>query len=163
MPIKNDVHIEISLDEQKLWLKSDDQIIHEFSVSTAKNGAGETMGSECTPRGLHEIVEKVGADKPVNTVFVGRQATGEIYTRDLRQEYPARDWILTRILRLDGCEPGVNKGGECDTYDRLIYIHGTPDDVEMGIQGSHGCVRIRNEDLVVLYDQVSTGMKVYID
>ncbi len=156
-------HIEISLSKQKLWLKDDDQILNEFLVSTAKNGAGEMMGSECTPRGLHEIGEMIGADEPVNTVFVGRQVTGESYTQELRKEYPDRDWILTRILRLSGCEPGRNKDGQCDSHDRLIYIHGTPDDVEMGKPGSHGCVRIRNEDLVVLFDHVSTGIKVFID
>ena len=155
-------HIEISLDEQKLWLKNDDQILHEFSVSTAKNGAGEMMGSECTPRGLHEIEEMVGADEPINSVFVGRKLTGEMYTQKLRKKYPDRDWILTRILRLSGCEPGGNKGGQCDSHDRLIYIHGTPDDVEMGKPGSHGCVRLRNENLIVLFDQVTTGMKVLI-
>ncbi len=155
-------YIEISLDDQKLWLKNDDQILHEFSVSTAKNGAGELMGSECTPRGLHEIEEMIGADEPINSVFVGRQLTGEMYTQELRKEYPDRDWILTRVLRLSGCEPGRNKGGQCDSYDRLIYIHGTPDDVEMGKPGSHGCVRVRNRDLIKLFDQVSIGTKITI-
>ena len=154
--------IEISLDEQKLWLKNDDQILHEFSVSTAKNGAGEMMGSECTPRGEHEIVELIGANEPVNTVFVGRKVTGEIYSPELKKTNPDRDWILTRILRLSGCEPGRNKGGQCDSHDRLIYIHGTPDDVEMGKPGSHGCVRMRNEDLIDLFDQVSVGTKIKI-
>ncbi len=157
------MNIGISLDEQKLWLKNDDQILHGFSVSTAKNGAGELMGSECTPRGQHEIIEMIGADELINTVFVGREPTGEMYTQELRKTHPDRDWILTRILRLSGCELARNKGGQCDSYDRLIYIHGTPDDVEMGKPGSHGCVRMRNEDLVVLFDQVSVGVKVFID
>ena len=155
-------YIEISLDDQKLWLKNDDQILHEFSVSTAKNGAGEIMGSECTPRGQHEIIEMIGEDEPINTVFVGRKLTGEMYTQELRKTHPDRDWILTRILRLGGCEPGRNKGGQYDTYDRFIYIHGTPDDVEMGKPGSHGCVRMRNGDLIQLFDQVSIGTKITI-
>lgn len=155
-------HIEISLQEQKLWLKNGDQILHEFSISTAKNGAGELMGSECTPQGLHEVAEKIGEDVPVNTVFVGRQMTGEIYTLELRDTNPERDWILTRILRLKGCEPGKNKGGQCDTYDRFIYIHGTPDDVEMGSPGSNGCIRMRNKDVILLYSQVLVGIKINI-
>jgi len=155
-------HIEISLEEQKLWLKNNDQILHEFSISTAKNGAGEMMGSECTPRGEHEVVDLIGADEPINSVFVGRKTTGEMYTPELRKTNPDRDWILSRIIRLGGCEAGRNNGGQCDTYDRLIYIHGTPDDVEMGKPGSHGCVRMRNEDLIDLFDQVSVGTKIKI-
>ena len=155
-------HIEISLNEQKLWLKDNDQILNEFSVSTAKNGAGEIMGSECTPRGLHEIGDMIGVDMPVNTVFVGRKPTGEIYTEELQTSYPDRDWVLTRILRLSGCEPGRNKGGQCDSYDRLIYIHGTPDDVEMGEPGSHGCIRMSNKDVIALFDRVSVETKINI-
>jgi hypothetical protein len=162
MPKQIDTHIEISLKEQKLWLKSDDQVVSEFSVSTAKNGAGELMDSECTPRGLHEIAEMIGKNETVNTVFVGRIPTGEIYHPALRELYPDRDWILTRIIRLAGCEPGRNKGGEFDSYERFIYIHGSPDDVEMGQPGSHGCIRMRNQDVINLFEQVSVGTKINI-
>ncbi len=162
MSKQTDIHIEISLEKQKLWLKNGDQILHEFSVSTAKNGAGELMNSECTPRGLHEIAEMIGENEAVNTVFVGRVPTGEIYHPALRELNPDRDWILTRILRLAGCEAGRNKGGELDSYERFIYIHGSPDDVEMGQPGSHGCVRMKNEDVITLFDQVCAGTKIKI-
>lgn len=120
------------------------------------------MGSECTPRGCHVIGEKIGADELINTVFVGRLPTGEIYRPELRKNFPQRDWILTRILWLNGCEPGVNLGGQCDTRDRYIYIHGAPDDVEMGRPGSHGCVRMCNRDVIRLFDLVSVGTHVNI-
>ncbi len=152
----------MSISQQKLWLKDEDQSVLEFDVSTAKNGAGERMNSECTPRGVHEIAEKIGADQALNSVFVGRVPTGEIYTPELKEQFPQRDWILTRILWLTGCEVGKNKGGLVDTHARYIYIHGTPDEVEMGITGSHGCVRMRNADLVQLFDFVEVGTQVLI-
>ncbi len=156
------MHIEISISDQKLWLKEEEKILAEYLVSTAKNGSGEIMHSECTPRGVHEVVELFGADQARNTVFVGREKTGEIYTPSLKQKHPDRDWILTRIIRLAGCEPGKNQGEELDTYNRYIYIHGSPDDVEMGKPGSHGCVRMKNEEVIELFDQITIGTKVII-
>lgn len=154
--------IEISLGEQKLRLQQDGRTIAEYPVSTARNGAGERQNSECTPRGLHRIAEKVGDGCAADTVFVGRKPTGEIYHHDLRKTHPDRDWILTRILRLEGTEEGINKGGNVDTFARLIYIHGSPDDVLMGVPGSHGCIRMRNLDVISLFDQVSPGTEVHI-
>ncbi|MFK8067993.1 MAG: L,D-transpeptidase family protein [Gammaproteobacteria bacterium] len=156
------MHIEISISDQKLWLKDKEKILAEYLVSTAKNGAGEIMNSECTPRGEHEVVELYGADQAANTVFVGRIKTGEIFVPSLREKYPDRDWILTRIIRLAGCEPEKNQGEELDTYNRYIYIHGSPDNVEMGVPGSHGCVRMKNQDVIDLFNQVSIGTKVMI-
>ena len=154
--------IDIYLQQQVLHLHKDSQLIAEYPVSTARNGAGEKMNSECTPRGQHRIVEKFGDACPVDTVMVGRKPTGEIYTPQLRACYPERDWILTRILRLDGLEEGLNRGGEVDTYERMIYIHGSPDDVQMGAPGSHGCIRMRNEDVLSLYVTVPIGTTVNI-
>lgn len=156
------LHIEISIALQKLWLKDDDVILQEFLVSTAANGAGELQDSECTPRGIHLIGEKIGQDAPVNSVFVGRQATGEVYSPELRESFPGRDWILTRILWLVGCEPGKNQGGKVDSCDRYIYIHGTPDDVELGNPGSRGCIRMQNQDMIAVFDLVSEGTLVNI-
>lgn len=156
-------HINISLREQRLSLYEGDKTLKQYSVSTAKNGPGELMDSECTPRGAHTIAEKIGADSAVNTVFVGRRPTGELYQPSLRELHPARDWILTRILWLQGEEPGTNKGGNVDTYDRYIYIHGSPDDVDMGCPGSHGCIRMRNNDVIELFDMVEAGDRVMID
>ncbi len=154
--------IEVNIQQQKLWLKDEDLILETFQVSTAKNGAGEINNSECTPRGEHEVAEMIGADQEMNTVFVGRMLTGEIYTSELRKKCPQRDWILTRIIWLAGCEQERNQGGEVDTHARYIYIHGSPDDVVMGEPGSHGCVRMRNKDIIRLFDHVSVGMKVNI-
>lgn len=139
---------------------------HEFIISTAKNGIGSQEGSGCTPLGKHFIAEKIGEKAPINSVFVGRVPTGEIYDEQLGKEHPNRDWILSRILWLSGCEEGLNRGendqGCCDTYQRYIYIHGTPDTEPMGIPLSHGCVRMRNEELVWLFDQVEEGTPVEI-
>ena len=131
-------------------------------VSTAANGAGEKNGSECTPRGWHVIHEKVGDGCDADTVFVGRQPTGEIYSRALSTQQPDRDWILTRILWLDGLEEGLNKSGDVDTLQRYIYIHGSPDEVRMGEPGSHGCIRMRNDDIISLYDLADVGTRVFI-
>ena len=155
-------HIEVSLEQQKLYLKSGKKIIDIFNISTAGNGPGEKMDSECTPRGKHIISEMIGGDCAIGTVFVGREPTGEIYTPELHSRYPERDWILTRILRLEGVEEGINKGGDVDSSQRMIYIHGSPDDVRMGIPGSHGCIRMRNVEVISLFARVNEGMPVDI-
>lgn len=154
--------IEISISQQKLFLKSFDTVLREYPVSTAKNGAGEKQDSECTPCGLHEIAEKIGGGSPSGTVFVGRKSTGETYHPELRAQHPGRDWILTRILWLRGLEAGKNAGNPRDSYNRYIYIHGSPDDVPMGIPGSRGCIRMRNADVIELFERVDTGTLVNI-
>ncbi|MGR8920617.1 MAG: L,D-transpeptidase family protein [Gammaproteobacteria bacterium] len=154
--------IEIDLGSQTLRLLDQADELACYAVSTAVNGAGEVMDSECTPRGRHEISEKIGAGCVPNTVFVGRRPTGEIYDAALAAAHPGRDWILTRILWLAGCEPGHNAGGDRDTKARYIYIHGTPDDTELGKPGSRGCIRMRNADLIELFDRVTEGMPVTI-
>lgn len=156
------LRIEISIGEQTLALYRDAERVRRYSVSTARNGAGERQDSFCTPRGEHVIAEKIGAGCAAGTVFVGRQPTGEIYSPELRQAAPERDWILTRILWLDGCEDGVNRGGEVDSKRRYIYIHGAPDDVELGVPGSRGCIRMRNSDIIELFDDVAAGTPVSI-
>lgn len=142
----------VSLATQSLTLFDDtEQKIHEWLVSTALRGAGERQGSYCTPRGRHIIRAKIGDSLPENTVFVGRRPTGEIYTPELDAAHPERDWILTRILWLSGCEPGFNRLGEVDTMRRYIYIHGTPPRIQLGIPSSHGCIRMHNADLLDLF------------
>ena len=155
-------HIEVNISKQTLFLFEGDEVIREYSISTARNGPGELMDSECTPRGKHTISQKIGAGCEVNTVFVSREPTGELYYPELRQQFPERDWILTRILWLSGCEAGRNKGGNVDSYDRYIYIHGGPDDVATGVPGSRGCVRMRNDDIVELFELVEPGTGVNI-
>nr|WP_245828589.1 L,D-transpeptidase [Solemya elarraichensis gill symbiont] len=139
-----------------------DEIVETFSISTALNGPGEQEGSECTPRGMHAVRLKIGDGCPLNTVFVGRRRTGEIYTPELGEADPQRDWILTRIIWLTGTEQGFNRGGQCDSLRRFIYIHGTPDSEPMGKPCSHGCIRMRNSDLVKLFELVDNGMPVLI-
>lgn len=156
------ISIEIDLDQQMLVLLDADNPVHMYPVSTAANGAGERMDSECTPRGRHVIDEKIGDGCAEGTVFVGRRPTGEIYSQDLRRMHPARDWILTRILWLRGVETGRNQGGKVDSKARYIYIHGTPDDTDTGMPGSHGCVRMQNADIVQLFDLVAAGTPVNI-
>lgn len=155
--------IRIELGGQRLDLLADDAVLRSYPISTARNGSGERDGSECTPRGLHEIVEKIGAQAATGTVFVAREPTGEICTPELLEASPDRDWILTRVLWLGGLEPGRNQGGEVDTRGRTIYIHGCPDTVVLGVPSSHGCVRMRNADVIDLFDRVGVGTKVQID
>lgn len=160
--MNQDKHIEVNIIKQTLTLFEGDDVIKQYTISTAKNGPGEQMDSECTPRGKHLIREKIGAGFEANTVFVGREATGELYHPELREQFLDRDWILTRILWLGGCEAGRNKGGNVDSYDRYIYIHGGPDDVAMGVPGSRGCVRMRNDDMIELFDLVEIETSVNI-
>ena len=155
--------IEISIPEQKLTLLSDEgRALRRYAVSTSRNGAGEREGSFCTPRGEHIVRARIGAGQPVNTVFMQRRPTGEVWTPGLGERFPGRDWILTRILWLSGCELGRNRLGEVDTMRRYIYIHGSPDSIEMGKPGSIGCIRMRNADIVELFELVPAGMAVEI-
>ena len=133
-----------------------------YRISSAKNGVGELNGSFCTPRGRHIIRAKIGGGQPLNAVFIERRPTGEIYSPELAGRSPGRDWILTRILWLSGCEPGYNRLGKVDTMRRAIYIHGSPDTAEMGKPGSHGCIRMRNQDIVELFDLVPVRAQVRI-
>jgi len=157
------LRIDISIEAQRLLLSNGDTILMDVPVSTARNGPGERMGSECTPRGRHVVRAKIGDGAPIGSVFVGRRATGERFHPELRARAPDRDWILTRILWLSGCEPGRNRLGDVDTMRRFIYIHGCPDDLPMGTPGSHGCVRMRNRDVVELFEQVPVGTLVVLE
>jgi lipoprotein-anchoring transpeptidase ErfK/SrfK len=155
--------IRINISTQQIDLIDDTgSIVKRYSISTSENGVGEQSGSYCTPRGSHIVRAKIGAGRPLNTVFVERRPTGEVYSPELARSFPKRDWILTRILWLSGCEPGVNRLGKVDTMRRAIYIHGSPDSAEMGKPGSRGCIRMRNEDLVELFDLVPVRIPVEI-
>ena len=157
------MRIEILISRQELHLYSDDgDVITRYPVSTAAKGVGCERDSGCTPLGAHIIRAKIGAGAVANAVFVGRRPTGEICTPELMAQYPNRDWILTRILWLSGSEVGKNRLGNVDTMQRYIYIHGTPDSTDMSVVGSHGCVRMRNADVIALFDLVEAGIKVLI-
>ncbi|WED44404.1 L,D-transpeptidase [Legionella cardiaca] len=155
--------IYISAKQQMMHCFENDNAYRIYLVSTGKNGLGEQNGSGCTPRGWHVIYSRIGLNKPINTVFVSRKPTGETYSSELALRYPKRDWILTRILQLDGLEEGRNRGGEVDSLRRYIYIHGTPDTKELGKPASHGCIRMRNEDVIELTDWIIPGARVYIE
>lgn len=155
-------YIEINVATQQLHLWADGILQQSYPVSTAARGTGQQQGSECTPLGKHGIRIKIGKSCPINTVFTGRRPTGETYHAGLAHAKPGRDWILTRILWLTGKEPGYNRGGACDTLRRYIYIHGTPDTSQLGKPVSHGCIRMRNQDLIELFDRVSVGTPVTI-
>ena len=137
-------------------------LVRRYLVSTSSKGVGERFGSFQTPRGRHVIRAKIGAGLPVNSVLVRRRPTGEIYSPELGAQFPGRDWILTRILWLSGCEPGFNRLGEVDTMRRFIYIHGSPDTAAIGTPASIGCVRMHNFDLLDLFERVPVGTRVDI-
>lgn len=157
-----DDYLDISLADQRLYLKQGDRRLREYRVSTARNGPGERMGSECTPRGWHRIRACIGAGCAPGTVFVGRRPTGEVYNAALAAREPERDWILTRILWLCGSEPGRNRFGPVDSMRRYIYIHGCPDTKPLGVPGSHGCIRMSNDDIIDLFERVGAGTRVLI-
>jgi len=152
----------VHLDTQTLELLDGDRVVATYPVSTGSSGPGEERDSGCTPRGRHRVRLCIGDGCPANTVFVGRRPTGEIYSADLAAAEPDRDWILTRILWLTGAEPRRNRGGRVDTLRRYIYIHGCPDAAPLGEPLSHGCIRMRNADLIALFDAVRAGTVVDI-
>jgi lipoprotein-anchoring transpeptidase ErfK/SrfK len=155
--------IRISIPAQTLTLLDDaGTVVRSYSVSTARNGPGERRGSHCTPRGRHIVRAKIGAGAAPDAVFVGRRPTGEVWSPELAAQHPGRDWILTRILWLSGCEPGFNRLGDVDTMRRYVYIHGSPITQPMGVPGSIGCVRMRNADIIELFDLVPPRTPVEI-
>ena len=158
------IEVDSRLQQLYLWepFPDGDMLIRQYPVSTAANGLGERSGSYCTPRGRHRIAEKIGAGAPLGAAFKARQPTGEIWTRELDAENPGRDWILTRILWLEGLEPGRNKGGTVDSHARYIYIHGTNEEHRLGTPASHGCIRMKNADVAELFELVKVGTEVRI-
>ncbi len=158
----NTARIHIDLTRQQLLFEQGRERVN-YCISTSRYGAGEVSGSECTPRGMHIVRARIGSGAPSGTVFVGRRPTGEICTPALYATAPDRDWILTRILWLSGTEPGRNRLGRVDTLRRYIYIHGCPDAVPLGVPNSHGCIRMRNVDLIELFDRVAVGTPVMIE
>jgi len=127
-----------------------------YRISSSRFGIGQTAGSNCTPLGLHRIAEKIGGGWPVGTVFRGRKAVG--FT------WKGLPWapITSRILWLEGLEPGFNRGGHVDSHARYIYIHGTGDEPTLGRPASHGCIHLAAQDLLPLFDKLPTGTLVWI-
>ncbi len=159
---KPESYLEVDIGAQKLTLWQGGARAREYPVSSALKGAGEQSGSGQTPRGWHTVRARIGAGAASGTVFRGRRATGEIWSPALAAKHPDRDWILTRILWLSGLEPGLNRLGKVDSMRRYIYIHGCPDTAPLSQPASHGCVRMRNRDVIELFDRVPAGMPVWI-
>lgn len=155
--------LHISIADQALYGLRAGRLLLRLPVSTALNGVGERNGSGCTPRGLHQVRAKIGDGLPMAAVLRGRRWTGEVWSAELHEQFPGRDWILTRILWLSGCEPGRNRLGAVDSFRRYIYLHGTPDSEPMGVPLSHGCVRLRNDDMLELFERVPPHCAVRID
>ena len=151
------VEMVLSVARQELCLKLPDGRLRRYAVSTSARGTGCVAGSYCTPLGKHRIRLKIGERCPVGAVFLGRRPTGEVFTPALAASCPERDWILSRILWLDGLQPGINRGGRLDTLRRFVYLHGTADEHLIGQPASHGCIRMRNTEIVELFDLVPTG------
>lgn len=157
------IMLEIQIATQKLLVIENDQLVTDYPISTSTKGGGELLGSMQTPRGWHKIRAKIGGSCPINTVFVSRRPTGEIYKRGMKDEVPKRDWILTRIMWLSGLELGKNRLGDVDTMRRYVYIHGIPDEIQLGVPRSKGCINMRNKDIVHLFDKVPAGTRVLIN
>lgn len=157
-----DLVIIIDITRQQLSLHDQTHCINSWPVSTATNGTGNQHGSFQTPTGAHRIAEKIGQNEPACSLFVGRKCTGEI--ADIIHEPIAadKDMISSRIMWLQGLQPGINKDGEVDSHDRYIYIHGTPEEGLIGTPASHGCIRMRNTDVIDLFKLVESGTLVHI-
>ncbi|MGB1561274.1 MAG: L,D-transpeptidase family protein [Sinimarinibacterium flocculans] len=157
------MRIEVDIASQRLSLFDHGRRLAEYRVSTAANGVGEVNGSGMTPRGRHRVRAKIGAGLPPGAVLSARRWTGEIWTPQLHARHPGRDWILSRILWLCGCERGRNRLGCVDSFRRYIYLHGTPYADQLGTPASKGCVRMSNEDIIELYERIAPGTEVDIN
>ncbi|MGM0536752.1 MAG: L,D-transpeptidase family protein [Pseudomonadota bacterium] len=154
--------LEVDTAAQRLVVWRGREVDWQCAVSTAANGTGEEEGSGATPLGWHTVRAAIGAGNPAGSVYRGRRPTGEVYSEALAAEHPGRDWILTRILWLSGLEPGRNRGGKVDSQRRYIYLHGTPPSEPMGVARSHGCIRLRDEDLLALFEIAVPGTPVWL-
>lgn len=158
----NAIKINVAKQQLKLFDEEGD-LLQQYSVSTSKNGTGNQNGSEQTPLGLHRIKDKLGGAMPVNEVFIGRLPHGNLDECIERGVDLPDDVIMSRIMWLEGMEPGRNRGGYVDTYQRYIYIHGTNHEESIGTPTSIGCIRMRNQDIVDLFRQVEVGSEVLIE
>lgn len=160
--MSGELHVRVDVPSQRLDVCMGNAVLRSYPVSTALKGVGEQSGSLQTPRGAHYVRARIGAGLPVGAVLRGRRFTGEIWDELIAVQHPERDWILSRILWLCGLEPGRNRFGNVDTQRRYIYIHGTPDSEPMGVPRSHGCIRMRNDDVIALFDEIPAGTRVDI-
>jgi hypothetical protein len=181
LPLQKKVLV-VSVSDQKMVLFEDGKVVNEYDISTARNGVGQRLNSEKTPLGLHRIKQKVGKDAPIGAIFESRVFRGEIWKpvsmqatdpeNEAQQSPPQQKWsdkdlVTSRVLWLDGLEPGFNSGKDSDgnvvdSHERYIYIHGTNHESDIGKPTSHGCVRMMNEKVIELFDLVEEGDWVWI-
>ncbi|MCK5823879.1 MAG: L,D-transpeptidase [Ichthyobacteriaceae bacterium] len=152
----------VNVDKQELYLLKGTDTLNVYKVSTATNGIGNKSGSNKTPLGKHSVISRVGEGKPIGATFVGRQFTGKISEIITDSIDVADDLVLSRIMRLQGLEEGVNKGSGIDSYKRYIYIHGTNEEGLIGKPASHGCIRMFNNDVIDLFNKTEIGTQVNI-
>ena len=156
-------HIIVKISQQKLYCySSEEKVLFEYPVSTSSYGIGNKNGSFKTPVGEHSIAQKIGDGCAVNEVFIGRVPQGVLEELQAKGHALSEDIITSRILWLQGTEPGKNNGEGIDSYHRYIYIHGTSEEEKIGTPASHGCVRMRNQDVIDLFNQVDEGCRVLI-
>ena len=152
----------VSISDQKMHYIKNRKIVESYTISSAKSGVGSQSGSQKTPLGLHRIKEKIGDKTPLNGRMKGRVFHGEMATIYTDQTKSKTDDVTTRILYLEGLEEGKNKGEGIDSYERYIYIHGTSEEGYLGRPASHGCIRMKNTDILELYDKIKINTLVYI-
>jgi lipoprotein-anchoring transpeptidase ErfK/SrfK len=160
-PYANGVFVVDDSEQRMYWYKHD-KLVQKFTISTAANGLGSKPESNTTPAGAHRISTKIGKNAPRGTVFDKLQNTGKIAKIYTKPNYSETALVLSRILRLDGLEPGKNKGGSVDTFNRAIYFHGTNKEGNLGKRASHGCIRMKNDEVIELFNQVPVDTLVYI-
>jgi lipoprotein-anchoring transpeptidase ErfK/SrfK len=146
-----------------MYLVKHDSVEKTYRISSSKYGIGSRAGSNKTPLGVHRIAEKIGSNAEPNTIFAGRKNTGKLATIIKDSVDVQADDVTSRILWLDGLEPGVNKGKGIDSHSRYIYIHGTPEEGLIGTPASHGCIRMYNRDIIELFDLVKVGTLVLVE
>jgi hypothetical protein len=149
----------ISISRQILYQRRKTGVWYAYPVSTASLGIGNMRNSFQTPLGKHRIFSKIGHGMPTLTAFSAREP---ITVYDPETDDPERDWILSRILWLEGMQTGINKRGKVDTKSRYIYIHGTHEEDKIGQSASHGCIRMLNRDILEVFDYAYEGESVYI-
>jgi lipoprotein-anchoring transpeptidase ErfK/SrfK len=155
-------HIEVDISEQRLYLIENSLIKASYPISTSKYGEGSIENSFKTPLGEHSIKEMIGEEAEINTIFTSRINTKRSATIIDKFEDTDNDYVTSRIMWLDGEEDGYNKGGNVDSFNRYIYIHGTHEEGLIGTKASHGCIRMFNYDVIELFNLVNIGTKVLI-
>jgi lipoprotein-anchoring transpeptidase ErfK/SrfK len=159
---KNDTIVLVNIAQQQMLIVSNNTMLKTYTVSTAKAGIGAEKNSNKTPLGVHRIKNKMGDKEPLGTIFFARQASGQIAEIYTDTTDTPKDYVTTRILWLDGLEPGKNKGGKVDSYERYIYIHGTHEEGLLGKPMSMGCIRMKNKDVIEIFNLVKEGTLVSI-